>query len=133
MDAMSKYTNMVLNNKILCEQKRILAIETIQMMKESGQRICISELTKATGLSRSFFYKNPEVNEFLTQAQYEQQGKVLTSRRDKTLNAALKEMVRLQKSEIDTLRRDNAGLRTRVSHLQNELQNNEDFERIKKM
>ena len=86
---MTNYTNMLRMNEKVCEEKRILAIDTIRRMVRDNEQITICELTKQTGLSRSFFYKNAVVNMELNAALKAQQGKILSSKRDKKLNEAL--------------------------------------------
>lgn len=130
---MNNYDNMLLSNKKLCEEKKILAIDTIRRMVKAGEHISIVELTKMTGLSRSFFYKNEQVKAELMKALKEQEGKILTSRRDKTLNDALKETVRMQKVEIDRLRREKSQLAFAIRRLQDEKQNDVDFALIEKL
>lgn len=130
---MNNYDNMLLSNKKLCEEKKILAIDTIRRMVKAGEHISIVELTKMTGLSRSFFYKNEQVKAELMKALKKQEGKILTSRRDKTLNEALKETVRMQKVEIDRLRREKSQLAFAIRRLQDEKQNDVDFALIEKL
>ncbi len=130
---MNNYDNMLLCNKKLCEEKKILAIDTIRRMVKAGEHISIVELTKMTGLSRSFFYKNAQVKAELMKALKQQEGKILTSRRDKTLNEALKETVRMQKEEIDRLRREKSQLAFTVKRLQDEKQNDVDYAIIEKL
>ena len=130
---MNNYDNMLLCNKKRCEEKKILAIDTIRRMVKAGEHISIVELTKMTGLSRSFFYKNAQVKAELMKALKQQEGKILTSRRDKTLNEALKETVRMQKEEIDRLRREKSQLAFTVKRLQDEKQNDVDYAIIEKL
>ncbi len=130
---MNNYDNMLLTNRRISEEKKILAIDTIRRMLRSGEHISIVELTKTTGLSRSFFYKNEQVKAELTKAMMSQEGKILHSRRDKTLNEALKETVRLQKAEIARLRREKDQLAFALKRLQDEKQNNIDFSVIEKL
>ncbi len=127
MDGMNNYDNMLLSNRKLSEEKRILAIDTIRRMVKANEHISIVELTKMTGLSRSFFYKNEQVKDELEKALISQQGKVLSSRRDKTLNEALKETLKLQKEEIDRLRREKSQLAFALKRLKDEQQNEADF------
>lgn len=54
---MTNYTNMLRMNEKVCEEKRILAIDTIRRMVRDNEQITICELTKQTGLSRSFSTK----------------------------------------------------------------------------
>ena len=130
---MNNYDNMLLSNKKLCEEKKILALDTIHRMVRDNEQISIVELTKQTGLSRSFFYKNEFVKNELLKGIQEQQGKILHSRRDKTLNEALKETVRMQKNEIDRLRRERSQLIFTIKQLQNEQKDNETFDFIEKL
>ncbi len=130
---MKNYDTMLRINQRVCEEKLALALETINHMLESGECISIVSLTKATGLSRSYFYKNEQVNRALQDALYMQQGKILPSRRDTSLNAALKEALRLQREEISSLRMERSKLRSKLHDLENEIQNNRDFETIAKM
>ena len=130
---MNNYDNMLLANKKLSEEKKILAIDTIRRMVKANEHISIVELTKLTGLSRSFFYKNEQVNDELMKALKSQEGKILSSRRDKTLNEALKETVKMQKDEIDRLRREKSQLTFALKRLQDEKQNDVDFALIEKL
>ncbi len=130
---MNNYDNMLLSNKKLHEEKKIFALDTIRRMLRDNERISIVELTKQTGLSRSFFYKNEFIKNELLKAIKEQQGKILHSRRDNTLNAALKETVRLQKEEIDRLRRERSQLIFTIKRLENEQKDNETFDFIEKL
>ena len=130
---MNNYDNMLLANKKLSEEKKILAIDTIRRMVNANEHISIVELTKLTGLSRSFFYKNEQVNDELMKALKSQEGKILSSRRDKTLNEALKETVKMQKDEIDRLRREKSQLTFALKRLQDEKQNDVDFALIEKL
>lgn len=41
-------------------QKVKLAMDEIQRMRNEGERITVSGLCKRTGLSNSFFYRNPK-------------------------------------------------------------------------
>ena len=102
-------------------------------MVKANEHISIVELTKLTGLSRSFFYKNEQVNDELMKALKSQEGKILSSRRDKTLNEALKETVKMQKDEIDRLRREKSQLTFALKRLQDEKQNDVDFALIEKL
>ena len=120
-------------NEKVCEEKRILAIDTIRRMVRDNEQITICELTKQTGLSRSFFYKNAVVNMELNTALKAQQGKILSSKRDKKLNEALKETVKLQKDEIEKLRMEKSRLTFEIKRLKNEQQNDLDYSLIEKL
>ena len=115
MDGMTNYDNMLRANQNLCEEKKILAIDMIHRMLKRNEHVSVMDLTKATGLSRSYFYKNEQVRTELYKAIEAQQGKVLHSRRDTTLNTALKATVQVQKNEIERLKRENQRLCTTAS------------------
>ena len=72
-------------------------------------------------------------NDELMKALKSQEGKILSSRRDKTLNEALKETVKMQKDEIDRLRREKSQLTFALKRLQDEKQNDVDFALIEKL
>ena len=130
---MKNYDAMLLSNKKLSEEKKILALNTIKRMVKDNEKVSIVELTKLTGLSRSFFYKNEQVKEELKKALKTQEGKILTSKKDKTLNEALKETVKLQKEEIDKLRRERDTLAFTLKKLKQETQNDIDFSFIESL
>lgn len=133
MDGMTNYDNMLRANQNLCEEKKILAINMIHRMLKRNEHVSVMDLTKATGLSRSYFYKNEQVRTELYKAIEAQQGKVLHSRRDTTLNTALKATVQVQKNEIERLKRENQRLTFALQRLETEQQNNTDFEFISKL
>lgn len=57
---MNRYDKMVELNRLLSKEKERRAINALIEMKEEGW-ISVTELTRRTGLSRTYFYKNPEV------------------------------------------------------------------------
>ena len=108
---MTNYDNMLRANQNLCEEKKILAIDMIHRMLKRNEQV------------RTELYKAIEA----------QQGKVLHSRRDTTLNTALKATVQVQKNEIERLKRENQRLTFALQRLETEQQNNTDFEFISKL
>ena len=65
---MSKYDKMVECNRRVSVEKINLARITILEMVEEGERVTVPKLMVQTGLSRGFFYKNPEVRSRLDAA-----------------------------------------------------------------
>lgn len=63
-----KFDSMIIKNQEESERKTNLAIKTINMFLEEGQRISVTTLVKRTGLSRGFFYKNDKVRTALDDA-----------------------------------------------------------------
>ena len=53
------------------------AITAIETMYRKNVKISVAELTKLTGLSRGFFYNNPNVKQVMMELKEQQQGKVL--------------------------------------------------------
>lgn len=70
-----KYDAMIAINRAESEKKIHIAKKSIKIMLENGGRISVSELVQSTGLSRGFFYKNPEVRREMEQA-IQKQGTV---------------------------------------------------------
>ena len=56
---MSKYDKMIEENQRKSKEKIELALQAIQDMLANKERISVPKLMKKTGLSRGFFYKNP--------------------------------------------------------------------------
>ena len=54
------YEKMIAVNRIESEQKIKLATMAIEQLIERGEYPSVTLLVKKTGLSRGFFYKNPE-------------------------------------------------------------------------
>ena len=73
---MSKYSKMVESNQKASKEKIDCAIQTIKEMLEKEEQLLVCDLVRKTGLSRAFFYKNPDVSKFLNEARQQQEGKV---------------------------------------------------------
>lgn len=127
----SKY--LIAKQREVSEAKKIIAIDTIRKMLRDNEKITIVELTKETGLSRSFFYKNEAVKKELDEALATQQGKVLQGKRDLTLNAALKSTIKMQKAEINKLRMETERLRFLLKEAEKKAAEERDYSIIDKM
>jgi|GEM_PF-3117224 len=84
---MSKYDKMVEMNHKQSEEKIQRAKTAIREMIEEEDKVIIPKLIQKTGLSRGFFYKNPEVREEVDRALQQQAGMV--DRRKKILDMAM--------------------------------------------
>ena len=84
---MSKYDKMVEMNHKQSEEKIQRAKTAIREMIEEEDKVTIPKLIQKTGLSRGFFYKNPEVREEVDRALQQQAGMV--DRRKKILDMAM--------------------------------------------
>ena len=113
---MSKYDRMIEVNKKRSEEKITAAKAAIRRMLEDEERVSVPRLMQMTGLSRGFFYKNPEIRSEINRA-LEQQAGVIDPRRnilDKAMDGRielLQRQVAELKSENESLRKENQKLR----------------------
>ena len=102
-------------------QKVKLAMDEIQRMRNEGERITVSGLCKRTGLSNSFFYRNPKIKEEVHKAvdiqnqSYKMnidEVELLDEYKEKLLAMIIKLKAENQKleSELDFLRRQQEGV-----------------------
>ncbi len=97
---MSKYEKMIALNRENSQRKVESAKDAIWNMLEEGDKISIPKLMEKTGLSRGFFYKNPEVRRELDKAREQQAG--MPDLRRGVMDLALnKEILLLQERVMD--------------------------------
>ena len=109
---MSKYDKMLeVNHKQSVEK-----IQRAKLAIEEEDKVTVPKLMKKTGLSRGFFYKNPEVRKAVDRALQLQAGMV--DKRRKILDMAmdnrilqLEQQVAKLKRENETLRKENEAMR----------------------
>lgn len=125
---MKKYDKMISMNELLSREKINRAINAIIEMEKEGGDFSITELTRRTGLSRSFFYKNTKVREKLDLALKSYKNIEVKSQRAQILNGALQARVKLLERELDaalnknaTLEKENFRLNRVVGQLEIEL------------
>lgn len=125
---MKKYDKMISMNELLSREKINRAINAIIEMEKEGGDFSITELTRRTGLSRSFFYKNTKVREKLDLALKSYKNIEVKSQRAQILNGALQARVKLLERELDaalnknaTLEKENFRLNRVVEQLEIEL------------
>lgn len=82
---MEKFEKMVEQNQAENREKISSAIVAIIEMEQAGERVQICELTKRTGLSRGFFYKNAAIRKELDLALELQRGMIFTNPRKPSL------------------------------------------------
>lgn len=68
---MAKHDKMNEINRQESQCKMELAIREIKLVSKEGRNISVSELSKRTGLSKGFFYKNEEVRAALDEVKRE--------------------------------------------------------------
>lgn len=98
---MEKYEKMVKLNQAESKEKIASAIAAITKMEQDGEKLQICELTKRTGLSRGFFYKNPSVRNELDRVMESQKGKVFQNSRKVVLDKAMEKQIMLLTSQIE--------------------------------
>lgn len=101
---MSKYDKMVEMNHKQSEEKIQRAKTAIREMIEEEDKVTIPKLIQKTGLSRGFFYKNPEVREEVDQALQQQAGMV--DRRKKILDMAMDSRILQLEQTVEKLQRE---------------------------
>ena len=74
---MQKHDKMVALAKEKSAEMTETAITAIESMYRKNEKISVAELTKLTGLSRGFFYNNPNVKQVMMELKEKQQGQTL--------------------------------------------------------
>ena len=113
---MAKHTNMVRENKQRADLMMNLALNTISMMFEDGEKITIAEVSRRTGFSRSYFYKNPEVSQAIQDAVTQQTGKLFPNKKESAL-------LKAKEHEIMLLKQKNLALQTEIDSLKQKIAN----------
>ena len=106
---MNRYDKMVELNRLLSKEKERRAINALIEMKEEGW-ISVTELTRRTGLSRTYFYKKPEVRKKLDEALRECKNTGLSNHRAVLENGVLQAKLKLLEKEAEKLRAKNRSL-----------------------
>lgn len=104
---MNKYDKIVEIQKTIGQDNEEKAIEAIQYLYSNNKLISVKELVKLTGLSRSYFYKNQNVNGLLNDMMA-RQGKSSSIRtKDEVFNKALEKSYKVLEKQVETLQRKN--------------------------
>lgn len=106
---MNKYDRMLAVNKQASEAKIEKARREIVRMVDDGEKVSIQKLMERTGLSRGFFYKNPQVRKEIDRA-LEQQASLADPRRE-VLDMAMNHELAMSQQEVERLRKENEQLR----------------------
>ena len=107
--SMSKYDKMLEVNHKQSVEKIQRAKLTIQEMIEEEDKVTVPKLMQKTGLSRGFFYKNPEVRKAVDRALQLQAGMV--DKRRKILDMAMDNRILQLEQQVAKLKRENETLR----------------------
>ena len=106
---MNKYDRMLEVNKQASEAKIEKARREIVRMVDDGEKVSIQKLMERTGLSRGFFYKNPQVRKEIDRALEQQTG--LADPRREVLDMAMNHELAMSQQEVERLRKENEQLR----------------------
>ena len=121
-----KYDKMIAVNKAESEKKVEKAIQAIEDMRSRGIQVSVTELTRCTGLSRGFFYKNMLVRQKLDEATKQflpiREGQTARNQfvRDNKLQT-IREDFGKSEAENQRLKLENAQLAQRCTDLQKEV------------
>ncbi len=108
---MAKYDKMNEANRQESEKKMQLAIAEIRRTASEENAISVSDLSRNTGLSKGFFYKNEQVRNILNEEKEKQdQGKLAQIKRE-VRDKSLEKQVELYQREIKRLMDENENLK----------------------
>ena len=126
---MSKYDKMLAINKKVSNEKIERAKNAIFELMDEKERVTVPKLMEKTGLSRGFFYKNPDVRKAVERA-IEQQGginhprkNILDMAMNSEIEAVQKHLHNLQR-EKEELLKENEKLRKALEKKNRELLRN---------
>lgn len=122
---MEKFEKMVKQNQAESREKISSAIAAIIEMEQAGERVQICELTKRTGLSRGFFYKNAAVRKELDRALELQRGMTFTNPRKAVLDVAMEKQIVLLTKQVEKQKKQIAELETENKKLKKALDRKE--------
>ncbi len=112
-----KSRRMIERNQSRNKEKRDIALSVIEAMVLNDEKVAICDLTRRTGLSRAYFYKNKEIREAVINAQKKQEGRVLQDRKKEVFDTALKEELSICKRKILLLQAENEKLKEENKNL----------------
>lgn len=122
---MEKFEKMVKQNQAESKEKIASAIAAIIEMEQAGERVQICELTKRTGLSRGFFYKNAAVRKELDRALELQRGMTFTNPRKAVLDVAMEKQIALLTKQVEKQKKQIAELEAENTKLKKALDRKE--------
>lgn len=108
---MAKYDKMNEANRQESEKKMQLAIAEIRRTASEGNAISVSDLSRNTGLSKGFFYKNEQVRNILNEEKEKQDQGILAQIKREVRDKSLEKQVELYQREIKRLMDENENLK----------------------
>ena len=115
--SMEKYDRMKELNQEESRKKVELAIKEIKKMEMEGKKISVSELSKNTGLSKAFFYKNGDVRSVLDASTEQQRERSFVAIKEEVKRMGLERQVEYYEKKIKELIRENEILQTENAKL----------------
>ncbi len=108
---MAKYDKMNEANRQESEKKMQLAVAEIRRTASEGTAISVSDLSRNTGLSKGFFYKNEQVRNILNEEKEKQNQGTLAQIKREVRDKSLEKQVELYQREIKRLMDENENLK----------------------
>lgn len=108
---MARYDKMNEANQRESEKKILLAIAEIHKTVSEGKPISVSDLSRNTGLSKGFFYKNEQVRNLLNEEKEKQDQGTLARIEREVRDKSLEKQVELYQREIKRLLGENENLK----------------------
>lgn len=108
---MAKYDKMNEANRQGSEKKMQLAIAEIRRTASEGNAVSVSDLSRNTGLSKGFFYKNEQVRNILNEEKEKQDQGILAQIKREVRDKSLEKQVELYQREIKKLMDENENLK----------------------
>lgn len=119
---MAKHDKMNEINLQESQRKMELAIREIKSVAKEGRNISVSELSKRTGFSKGFFYKNEEVRAVLDEAKKEQHIEQMAEIRQEIKQYSLEKQNEIYKTELAKLKQENEAWRKENQKLEKALE-----------
>ncbi len=104
---MAKHDKMKEINQLESLHKVDFALQEIKNYKDSGRIISVTELSRKTGLSKGFFYKNDRVREALDEVKNEQKEEQLGIIRKEIIDYSLEKQLEVYKRELEKTKQEN--------------------------
>ena len=119
-----KYEKMIALKRQAQKENEASAIKSINYMLENGKLISVNELTKLTGLSRSYFYKNEKVSATLKKAIAKQKGSRDLFSKNEAFNIAAAKQNDVLENQLKRMREKYAALKEENQYLRDLLEEN---------
>ena len=117
---MNKYDKMLALNKKASDEKIERARKAIFELMDDKEEVTVPKLMEKTGLSRGFFYKNPDVRRAVEQVMEQQAG--MSHPRKNILDMAMNNEIAILHKQLRTLQIENEELQKENEKLKKALE-----------